>query len=166
MPEIVDLPERFLTRHEEWHLANHHIDRPGYGVGLLDFHRDLIADVLKWMHDTGRDTSSVQPWPAIPADLAAHHTFNAKRSQAVRRITQRPYTFRDLDDFGLFLTSEDRSDNLHLWFHDVTRTAFNDPLVREFTTAPRSTYFYNFHGLIQNWRLAAEDQFRSPRIVD
>lgn len=166
MPEIVDLPERFLERHEEWHRANHDIQAPGFGVGLLDFHRDLLVDVLAWMRDTGHDLSSVMPWTAIPTELTADQTFTPTRKEAVRRITERAYTFNDLDDFGLFLTSDARSANLHLWFHDVTRAVYNDPLVRPFTTSPKSTYFYNFHGLIQNWRLGVERSLVSPRRVD
>jgi hypothetical protein len=166
MPEIADLPERFLQRHEEWHMANHDIQAPGYGIGLLDFHRDLLKDVLAWMRDTGHDLTSVQPWPAIPAELTADRTFSPGKRDAVRRITQRAYTFRDLDDFGLFLTSDARSENLHLWFHDVTMAVYNDPFIRPFATSPKSTYFYNFHGLIQNWRLAVERSLVSPRRVD
>ncbi|MEK6443732.1 hypothetical protein [Pseudonocardia sp. T1-2H] len=166
MPEIADLPERFLKRHEDWHMANHDIQAPGFGVGLLDFHRDLVADVLAWMRDTGHDVSTVQPWAAIPNELTADQTFSPRRKEAVRRITQRAYTFRDLDDFGLFLTSDTRSANLHLWFHDVTMAVYQDPLVRPFATSPKSTYFYNFHGLIQNWRLAVERSLVSPRPVD
>jgi hypothetical protein len=166
MPEIADLPEHFLKRHEEWHMANHDIQKPGFGVGLLDFHRDLLVDVLNWMRDSGRDTSDVQPWTAIPAELTGDVTFTPVRAEAVRRITQRAYTFRDLDDFGLFLTSDDRSRNLHLWFHDVTMALYRDPFVRPFATSPKSTYFYNFHGLIQQWRLDVERALQAPRVVD
>jgi hypothetical protein len=56
--------------------------------------------------------------------------------------------------------------NLHLWLHDVTQAVYRDTLIRPFATSPRSTYFYNFHGLIQNWRLDVERAMRSPRMVD
>jgi hypothetical protein len=61
------------------------------------------------MRDTGRDTGAVQPWQEIPGELKADRTFSSVRAEAERRITQRPYTFRDLGDFGLFLTSDNRS---------------------------------------------------------
>jgi hypothetical protein len=166
VPEIADLPERFLVRHHHWHMDHLDIEADGYGAALLDFHRDFVADVLAWMRETGRDTSLVQPWSEIPAELVADVTFSSTRAEAVRRITERPYAFGDLDDFGLFLTSDSRSKNLHLWFHDVCQAVYRDTLVRPFETAPRSSYFYNFHGLIQRWRLAVEPNLRSPRTID
>jgi hypothetical protein len=52
-------------------MANHDIQAPGFGGGFLNFHRDLIAEVLAWMRDTGHDLSAVQPWTAIPDELTA-----------------------------------------------------------------------------------------------
>jgi len=166
MAEIEGLPQHFLQRHIDWHHAHHDKDVAGYGEDFLNFHRDLVNDVLTWLRSQGRDLVVFDPWTDIPDDLRGDVTWTAQHAEARRRIQQRPYSFRNLDDFGRFLESGSRSGNLHGWFHEVTRAVYADPLIYAFDTAPRSTYFYNFHGLIQRWRLEVESHLVAPRRVD
>lgn len=143
---IPNFPNDLLEEHLRWHHANHVSDNDnppiGWGDRFLNFHRQYIRKVLSWYQSQGYDMSLVQPWTSVPQGIRMSRCYD---QNAERRILQQPQSFATADDLGRFI------ERLHACMHDAGSDVLNEPLLQDLDTAPRSTYFYNIHGMIDNW---------------
>ncbi|MDZ5473084.1 hypothetical protein SM124_15300 [Bacillus sp. 31A1R] len=148
MASIENFPQNLLDEHAEWH-RNMRMDdfRAGDGLDFLQFHRDFLRKSLRWYRNQGLDTRLVQPWRAIPSDLKNHPRWGRELLEAENRIVNSPESFRSSDELGIYLQSTSLHDAVHVLGAEV----YNDPDFSLIFLSPRSTYFYNWHGLIDQW---------------
>ena len=72
--------------------------------------------------------------------------WNGELAQAEQRILDMS-SFGTLDELGRFLEW-----GMHGYLHHAAAIMFNEPVLMRYES-PRSTYFWQLHGLIENWRL-------------
>ena len=71
--------------------------------------------------------------------------WNATRAQQELQLNDIS-NFPTLDSLGRFLEW-----GLHGWLHQASAQMWNEPVLLTFES-PRSTYFWQLHGLIDHWR--------------
>jgi len=148
MPTIPDFPADLLQEHMHWH-HQHHVADPqlvplGYGLEFLRFHRSFIARALAWYRSRGYDPRLVEPWVSVPEPIRQAPCYNR---EAEARILLRPDTFRSADELGRFIESS----SLHGCIHQEAALLYGEPDLNDLDIAPRSTVFYNIHGMIDRW---------------
>ncbi|MEW9672720.1 hypothetical protein ABLT31_28205 [Ammoniphilus sp. 3BR4] len=121
--------------------------RTGDGVEFLRFHRYYMNRALSWYRTQGLNPRMVRPWSSIPSQIKRHPRWNRRLQDAENRIINDPGSFRSSDELGLFI----QTSNLHRAVHLLGSSVFDEPEFAEIGLSPRSTYFYNWHGLIDNW---------------
>lgn len=148
MATISNFPESLLTEHEDWHMNMMGMRmRPGDGLDFLQFHRDFMQRALRWYRNQGLNRRQVQPWSSIPQEIKNHPRWNQRLQAAEDRITRDIQSFRSADELGWFLLES----NLHDAVHVIGADVYDDDDFGQIALSPRSTYFYNWHGLIDNW---------------
>jgi len=148
IPTIPNFPPALLEEHRRWHHANH-LSNPaniprGYGERFLRFHRDFIGRALQWYAQMGYDLSLVQPWQEVPAAIRNSPCYN---QAAEMRIRFNPQSFATADELGAFIEGS----NLHGCIHQEGARVLGEPDLNDFDVAPRITYFYNIHTMIDGW---------------
>ena len=143
---IPTFPADLLEEHRVWH-HTHHVfnnDNPpiGWGERFLSFHRQYIRKVLAWYRSQGYDMSLVAPWSEVPPGIRASSCYDAA---AEMRIRYQPQSFATADELGRYMG------HLHDCIHDAGSVVLNEPTLKDLDIAPRSTYFYQLHGMIDNW---------------
>lgn len=147
MARIPNFPKSLLVEHASWH-RNMSMDmRDGDGLEFLGFHRYFLTKALNWYKMQGLKSQMVRPWSSIPVEIKRHPRWNRRLQNAENRIINNLGSFRSSDGFGLFL----QTSSLHNTVHEIGSIVFNEPDFDEILLSPRSTYFYNWHGLIDNW---------------
>jgi hypothetical protein len=154
MAEIPNFPDYLHTRHTNWHMNPGHPEiggrkylagTAGSGQEFLDFHHQFLIDFHLWYDvQPGADLALVAPWSAIPAELKAGEwviDINAFEAQV-----NNTGAFATEDALGLYI------EPVHNTGHGVMASVYNDGLVGPIMTSPRSSHFYNWHGLIDKWR--------------
>ena len=157
---VVNLPTQLLNRHMAWHMnppqsggRQFSSGTLGSGKEFLTFHGKFLQDALAWYAtQPGNNPQLVAPWDSIPAELKndpqtnwndPNQNFPAKEA----RITTQPNSFASDDELGIFIETGIHNNFLHgacaVHFHDAN---IGDPM-----KAPRSSYFYNIHGLVSLW---------------
>lgn len=160
MPRIPNFPPAYLEEHKRWHDARERVDpdRPpaGYGLEFLQFHRRFTRKVLSWYRLSGLDPRWVEPWDLPPEPIRRASCYDR---QAEERLARQPQTFASADEFGRFIESS----GLHACLHQEAADLFGDPDLSDFDVAPRSTLFYNIHGMLDRWwqNWEASGRFRS-----
>lgn len=148
MSTIPNFPAALLEEHMHWHHANHHDNKsnlpPGYGEKFLRFHRDYINRALQWYHQAGYDPRLVAAWQEVPEAIRRSPCYDIN---AEMRLRYSPQSFATLDELGRFVEGT----NLHGCMHQEAAKLYRDDDLNDFDVAPRSTVFYNIHGLIDNW---------------
>jgi hypothetical protein len=155
MAEILNYPSYLLTRHTNWHmnagrpdLGGRAIKPPNKGSGqeFLDFHHQFLIDFHLW-YDTqpGADLAIVAPWSAIPAEMKSVVWFGVDINAFEAQVND-PNAFADEDALGLFI------EPVHNTGHGIMASVYSDALVGPIDKSPRSSHFYNWHGLIDHWR--------------
>src|SRR5262245_23160534 len=158
MSLIPDFPQNLLDLHHNWHQPGAHpgggpgrvipAGAPGSGLEFLTFHRNFVAQFHAW-YDTqpSADQAAVAAWTAIPAALKnpAVTFWNSNLAGQEARIVSNAPPFATADELGMFIEN-----GIHNWIHGATAAAFNEPEVGTFHS-PRSTYFYQIHGLVDVW---------------
>jgi hypothetical protein len=156
VPTINDLPQAFIDEHHAWHHAGGHT-----GVEFLRFHGDFVRRVVEWYVGTGHNPADVQPWAEVPSQVRAVPGWDDIAPHVVRATNERAFevpappgdftaSFADEEAFGRFVR-----DVVHDPFlHGAASVAFNEPILNDFHTSPRSTRFYRLHGMIEEWRQA------------
>lgn len=157
MPTINNFPEDVITEHVNWHTAapgngGRIISTlsPGSGEEFLVWHKGFIERFRVWVDSlaTNRkpDAAAIAPWTEIPATLKMSMFFWNTARAAQEQQLQDMDNFSSLDDLGKFL-----EDGLHGWLHFAAANHFSEPTLMQFES-PRSTYFWQLHGLIDHWR--------------
>jgi hypothetical protein len=149
MATIPRFPEIFLREHATWHrdMRMGMGMRSGDGAAFLEFHRTFMQKCLEWYRTKGLDAKLVQPWSSIPPEIKRHPRWNRRLQDAENRITTNLSSFNSHDELGQFVQSSTLHDSIHV----IGATVFNDGNFGLLPLAPRSTLFYNWHGMIDNW---------------
>jgi len=92
----------------------------------------------------GYDPAFVQPWQEVPAAIRNSPCYN---QAAEMRIRFNPQSFATVDELGAFIEGS----NLHGCIHQEGARVFGEPELNDFDVAPRITYFYNIHRMIDGW---------------
>ena len=166
MPDIPNIPEAMIDEHENWHMQPGNPSRggrtinpwPAPGIGplrgsgaeFLNWHGGYIDRFNAWVNtlpdNAQPDQASIEPWTAIPMGFKMGMLgWNQERSSQEQRL-QDMSNFGTLDELGIFLEW-----GLHGFLHGAAARMFNEPVIMTFAS-PRSTYFWQLHGLIENWR--------------
>jgi hypothetical protein len=122
-------------------------ERSGDGLEFLEFHRDFIKRSLKWYEAQGQNPRLVEPWSSIPLEIKRHPRWSRRLQDAENRITRNLASFKSGDELGRYLLTSSLHDAIHVFGSEV----LNDTDFGRISLAPRSTLFYNWHGLIDNW---------------
>ncbi|SFI73953.1 hypothetical protein SAMN02799624_01958 [Paenibacillus sp. UNC496MF] len=148
MPLIPNFPQSLLEEHMRWHHANHYDDfsqlPPGYGQSFLNFHRQFINKVYQWYGTTGYDPRAIAGWQSVPEAIRNTACYNRA---AEARVLNNPQSFASADQLGIFLEAS----SLHGCIHQESARLFGEPALNDFDEAPRTTMFYNIHGMIDQW---------------
>ncbi len=166
MPEIKNIPNKMIDEHENWHtqpgnpsLGGRTINPwpapgtgplSGSGAEFLNWHHGYIDRFNQWVASLPQEQrpaqADIQPWTEIPMGFKMGMLgWNQELSNQEQRI-QDMTNFATLDDLGIFLEW-----GLHGFLHNAAARMFNEPVILSFAS-PRSTYFWQLHGLIENWR--------------
>ncbi|MCC3374753.1 hypothetical protein [Cohnella sp. REN36] len=148
MPTIPNFPQALLDEHMTWHHANHVDDvtrlPPGYGQAFLQFHRHYIRKALAWYNQQGYDPALVAPWTSVPEQIRQSPCYD-QRAEA--RILYQPQTIRSAEELGRLIEGS----GMHGCIHQGAAELYGDPDLQDFDISPRSTIFYNIHGMIDRW---------------
>lgn len=163
--EMTTFPTALEDEHMNWHMhagtpslgGRRYLARQsGSGTEFFDFHHDFIRRALVWYKTQAFDPSLVVAWTAIPTVLKdARYGWGPSLADAERRILTNTPAFAGDDDLGIFIES-----TIHNWIHGAVASAFHEPVVGGFSS-PRSTYFYQIHGLVDAWRQKWAPTFRA-----
>ncbi len=162
----------FKIEHGNWHMQPGHMPSdPGFGVAFLTFHCNLVGDFWR-IFGSSQPPAVVQqltPWQRLPDELRV--TISA---DAVSRCCPSDNLALDrwdgfapddafdiqarflADPLSLGQTDEQvgqvlGSGPFHGFVHYAVTQVYCDPNMAPFDQAPASTYFWQFHGMIQNW---------------
>ena len=149
MAIIPNFPQNFLREHATWHreMGMSRGARSGDGVEFLEFHRDFMRRSLNWYDAQRLNPKLVEPWTAIPLEIKSNPSWSRRFQDAENRITRNLASFNSADELGRFLLSTSIHDAVHVIGSEV----FDEDDFGVIALAPRSTLFYNWHGLIDNW---------------
>lgn len=144
---IIKVPENIITDHVNWHSkrpenGGRSVPRgqKDSGEEFLSWHKKIIARYRRWCKHSGNPI--IESWCKIPADLdPTHFKFNSPNLRS----------FDTLDGFGIFLENW-----VHSVLHDRAALVYNEPVLRTLES-PRSSYFWQLHGLVNNWRRNFEE---------
>jgi hypothetical protein len=178
---INNFPQHFLDEHTNWHHSHHPTASAGYGNDFLYYHRDFISRVRNdLINNLNFDPTLLAAWNEIPTilktELNAQNNprwgWNPTLAADEAQVLNRPYTFYTSDALGLLLDRQNPG-GLHGWMHRNAGFKFGDAqgveggIFRDFETSPRSTLFYNWHGLIDAWLRRWETENSAwPRTID
>lgn len=143
---VIEVPENMIIDHVNWHSkrpedGGRNISRgqKGSGEEFLVWHKWFIARYNRWRKRSGKPI--LEPWSEIPSELnLIYPKFNPPN----------PRSFDTLDGFGIFL-----EDGVHGILHDKAALVYDEPILRTLES-PRSSYFWQLHGLVNNWRKSFE----------
>ncbi|WP_238392493.1 tyrosinase family protein [Paenibacillus antri] len=123
--------------------------RPGDGIEFLRFHRNFLRKSLRWYNAQGLNPKSVEPWSSIPVEIKTHPGWTSRLQEAENRITRNLASFESSDELGIFLLTS----SLHDAVHAIGAEVYSDMDFGQIRWAPRSTLFFNWHGMIdRRWR--------------
>src|SRR5690606_34126776 len=83
-------------------------------------------------------------WSGVPDPIRAAACYDRN---AEARIIRMPQSFASADELGRFIEST----YLHNCIHQEAAELYGEPDLGDFDVAPRSTVFYQIHGLIDRW---------------
>ncbi|MED3728483.1 hypothetical protein ACT6P6_10685 [Priestia endophytica] len=154
MARISNFPEHFIREHETWHHEHMNMGnlRAGDGIEFLSFHREFMERCLEWYNSQGLNSDWVEPWRAVPNQIKRHPGWTRELEEAENRIRNNPSSFRSGDELGRFLQETSLHDAVHVLGSEV----FDEPDFGRISLSPRSTLFYNWHRLIDNWWRSVE----------
>ncbi len=182
MAIIQNIPQTMIVEHINWH------SRPGnpaaggrrinpwppFGGGpaagsgeeFLVWHEGFVARFHQWVNNLPQGqrppAASIEAWRTIPQGLKMSMLgWNAERADDEVRLSDMS-NFSSLDALGRALEW-----GLHGWLHNAAAGMWSEPVLLSFES-PRSSYFWQLHGLIDHWRqqwVDAQDQAPGPSFV-
>jgi len=133
----------------------------GSGEEFLVWHQGYLQRFRDWVALAPAerpDPDSIRAWTEIPMMLKMGMVgWNQQYAQDEARL-QDMTSFATLDELGRFLEW-----GLHGWLHRAAASMWNEPVLTTYES-PRSTYFWQLHGLIDHWRQQWIDAHRRPQI--
>lgn len=147
MARIENFPQELLDEHASWHMNMRMGTNARNGVDFLSFHREFLKKSIEWYRSQGFDTKVIRPWSSIPNEIKSHPRWNQRLQNAENRIVNDLDSFSSSEELGNFLLNT----NLHGSVHVIGSIVYNDPDFGQITLSPQSTYFYNWHRLINQW---------------
>lgn len=183
MSNIENIPEEMITEHINWHtrpgntaVGGRAINpwpsgstdaTAGSGEEFLVWHKGYLERFNNWVASLPGgekpDAGSIEPWTSIPIGLKMGMVgWNSNRAEDETRL-QNMSNFSTLDELGSFLEW-----GLHGWLHGASAQMWSEPVLTSFSS-PRSTYFWQLHGLIDGWRqqwVDSSTQIPGQRLAD
>jgi len=171
MSLIPDFPQILLDFHHQWHMPGAHPEAgpgrlipaglPGSGLEFLTFHRNYVSQFHAWYDiQPFANPAAVAGWSSIPGEVRTPVVgWNMNLANQEIRITTNDPPLRTADELGTFIEN-----GIHNWIHGATALAFSEPIVAGFQS-PQSTFFYNIHGLVENWWQSWESGQLPPPIA-
>ena len=147
MATIPNFPQDLLNEHAAWHRNMPMGMRSGMGIDFLEFHRNYLQKSLAWYGSQRGNPQLVAPWSSIPSEIKNHPRWNRSLQNAETRIVGNLTSFSSADELGGFILAT----GLHDFIHVMGAQVYNDADFEQIALAPRSTLFYNWHGLIDRW---------------
>ena len=165
MSIIQNIPQALIDEHMNWHdfpgepnKGGRKIDpwpsgatepAPGSGLEFLQFHEQFVAKFHKWVHSLPEaqrpDAAAIRAWANVPKTLkTAVLGWNAQHSAEETRL--KAADFASLDHLGRYCEW-----GIHPWLHDAAAHRWNEPVLNTMES-PRSTHFYQIHGLVEHWK--------------
>lgn len=177
MPTINNIPQEMIVEHVNWHTLPGNpgaggravnpwppgatAPAPGSGEEFLVWHHGYVTRFHEWVDGLPNAqrpaAAAIEPWNSIPIGLKMGMLgWNSQLASDEAQL-QDMSNFSTLDDLGRFLEW-----GLHGWLHNASSGMWNEPVLRSFES-PRSTYFWQLHGLIDHWRQQWVDAHPHPR---
>lgn len=177
MSIIENIPEEMIDEHVRWHTrpgrpgeGGRAIDpwppgaveaAPGSGAEFLVWHEGFIERFREWASSLPASTrppaEQTEPWTAVPTGLKMGMVgWTPALAQDEARL-RNMRSFTSLDDLGRFLEW-----GLHPFLHIGSERMWNEPVLTSFES-PRSTYFWQLHGLVDQWRREWNEAASVPR---
>lgn len=165
MAIIQNIPIEFVQDHVNWHSYPGYMDKkgrrvipwpegsaePAKGSGreFLEWYHTYLEKFYSWVQDLPENErpqpESIAPWTEIPfAMKTSMLDWNAQLA-AEEEKTRRLGAFATLDDLGIFIEWK-----FNGWLHKTAALLWNEPILISLES-PRSTYFWQLHGLFDHW---------------
>ena len=133
-----------LHEHHLWHNGGR--SRTETGKDFLIFHRQYLAKMAREFRAASENPGHMVPWIAVPAELKqSRYGWNTSLQNAETRLATNNPPFATENDFGTFAEGQ-----LHGFLHGASAAHFGEPDLANFDS-PRSTVFFQIHGLIDYW---------------
>lgn len=166
MSNIDNIPRAMIDEHIAWHsrpgnpnAGGRRIDpfppfgrRPALGSGeeFLNWHQGFVQRFHQWVSGLPANqqppANEITSWRAIPQMLKMSMLgWNVNLANEEQQLSNMS-NFDTLDDLGRFLEW-----SLHGFLHNAARGMWNEPILLSYES-PRSTYFWQLHGLIDIWQ--------------
>lgn len=167
---ILPVPQNLLDEHHNWHAPGSHagpgnrqrqFGTPGGGLEFLQFHGDFVRRVRTWyLAQPGANPALVESWTTLPAAYRdPMRGWNNTLSTQENRIVGNPTSFASVDALGEYIEG-----GIHNYLHNAGATIFNEPVLASFHS-PQSSFFYQIHGLIDNWWRAWESAQQPQQVT-
>lgn len=176
MANINNIPQEMIDEHVAWHArpgnpsaGGRAIDpfppfgrRPALGSGeeFLVWHQGYLQRFREWVNGIPPSqqppNDAISPWRTIPRMLKMSMLgWNANLAGEEELLSDMS-NFESIDALGRFLEW-----SLHGFLHNAASGMWNEPVLLSFES-PRSTYFWQLHGLIDHWRQQWVDNQQGP----
>ncbi len=172
MPTIQNIPQEMIDEHSAWHgrpgnpsAGGRRIHpqppfgrRPALGSGeeFLVWHQGFLQRFHQWVGSLPTaqrpDANAIRPWLTIPQMLKMSTLgWNSALANSEQLLSNMS-NFESLDELGRALEW-----GMHGYLHNAAGDLWNEPVLLGFES-PRSSYFWQLHGLVDHWRQQWLDQ--------
>ena len=143
MPEI-------RIKDAKWkEMLDDHAGHDHSGAEFLKWHSKFIAQfasLLESLPKADRPAeASIEPWTEIPGDLKSASGWKSEWDALESRLQGKIESFTSLEELA------DEINPLHNFLHRAVAEVYGDPNMANTARAPRSTYFWQLHGLVERW---------------
>lgn len=132
-------------------MVREHSAAPHHGARFITWHSEFILrfhELLKTVPDGERpDRADIAAWTEVPVELKRVNGWDSDWDALEDRLNNNIGSFESLDELANEIYHP------HNFLHVAAARAYNDRYVGNPQTAPRSTYFWQIHGLIELWHL-------------
>jgi hypothetical protein len=134
-----------LHEHHTWHSGGR--SPTEQGKDFLVFHRNFLAKMAREGRALGLGRALMMPWTAVPAELKqSRYGWTTALQNAETRISTNNPPFANENELGTFIET-----GIHGFLHNAAGRHFAEPDLLDAEVAPRSTIFFQIHGLVDYW---------------